>query len=840
MIKYLVAALCLLVPVAALGQGSKQSAADLPRFTVGTLPTTCTADRDLVLVTDADSAGNCALGSGTALAICGCNSTGTGFESTSGTSTSGTLPVTDDVSMAEGDVDDTKEVRFEVDGLTTGTTRVLTVPDEDIDLHDSQTDHEERYSVFAVRDYGAFPSDDIDDTDAILDAMAACVPAGSGGSIKFEAGYYNLSDTLPDDDIGIDMNSYSGACDWEGASPTNAKTTFYWTGVNGTETAIQWDPDTNAEFTTFSGLQFRGISPSPNSPEVWLKIVGALDKYSRLEYLTFNGPFGTTAIQATSGWVNWHMNHIRCDGLSWCIDAGTEPSASLRSFSLDNFTYDSQHGTEVGGYHGFFRLSCPGLACGLVNVGSLTFSNGRIESPALEAEDLVLWETDMNGGLGWGQYTIFGVAAQASGGAGAGSCTFGITQTAPGTGQSIGINVIGSQLGTDNTMCGDWGSTFEKTGMSGVQILDWKVDMRGGSYQPETGYPAIEVLQDGTGPAFQLYNRSDTESKNLSTRTPSAYLEGDGDYMVSSDPGADDTDLQLEFLTSSFDFLGGDVRIKLPEGQSVSGPDILANTESCVGTSSNGRPCTLGSYKFYGVPSVGKSIVETVSNGTVNGTFEATDATCEPIGASGTEVDNTSYARSGASSYWYTFDASVAAGEGIDCTITVPASGDFDSFGIWMRSNTAVTISTDLELVLLAGASEEAVEPVPVFTNNPGRDVWRWIEIDVSTPCAAGCASIDGFMIRSTSTTPTNLNDDEFGFDNGALWLSSTEDAIGDNLYVDGVFSATSHPAAYGAPTELVEWTDYFINYTGSNEDYVPLTDQSASGLWVELLHANQ
>jgi len=190
MIKYLVAALCLLVPVAALAQGSKQSGADLPRFTVGTLPTTCTADRDLVLVTDADSAGNCALGSGTALAICGCNSTGTGFESTSGTSTSGTLPVTDDVSMAEGDVDDTREVRFEVDtlldgsaGVTTGNVRVLHVPDEDIDLHDSQTDHEERYGIANVLDYGAAcdwvdginssPTDDNVAVQAAIDAVDA-------------------------------------------------------------------------------------------------------------------------------------------------------------------------------------------------------------------------------------------------------------------------------------------------------------------------------------------------------------------------------------------------------------------------------------------------------------------------------------------------------------------------------------------------------------------------------------------------------------------------------------------------------------------------------------------
>lgn len=45
-----------------------------------------------------------------------------------------TLPVVDTTGIAKGSADATKIVRFEVDGLTTGTTRVLTVPDEDITL----------------------------------------------------------------------------------------------------------------------------------------------------------------------------------------------------------------------------------------------------------------------------------------------------------------------------------------------------------------------------------------------------------------------------------------------------------------------------------------------------------------------------------------------------------------------------------------------------------------------------------------------------------------------------------------------------------------------------------
>jgi len=44
------------------------------------------------------------------------------------------LPVADTTGIAKGSVDGTKIVRLEVDGLTTGTTRVLTVPDADMIL----------------------------------------------------------------------------------------------------------------------------------------------------------------------------------------------------------------------------------------------------------------------------------------------------------------------------------------------------------------------------------------------------------------------------------------------------------------------------------------------------------------------------------------------------------------------------------------------------------------------------------------------------------------------------------------------------------------------------------
>jgi len=46
----------------------------------------------------------------------------------------GSLPVTDTTSIVEGSADNTKEIRFEVDGLTTGTVRVITPPNSNFTM----------------------------------------------------------------------------------------------------------------------------------------------------------------------------------------------------------------------------------------------------------------------------------------------------------------------------------------------------------------------------------------------------------------------------------------------------------------------------------------------------------------------------------------------------------------------------------------------------------------------------------------------------------------------------------------------------------------------------------
>jgi len=61
------------------------------------------------------------------------NDAGTEYDLTGGGG-GGSLPVADMTAIVQGSGDATKQVRFEVDGLTAGVTRVLTVPDADLTL----------------------------------------------------------------------------------------------------------------------------------------------------------------------------------------------------------------------------------------------------------------------------------------------------------------------------------------------------------------------------------------------------------------------------------------------------------------------------------------------------------------------------------------------------------------------------------------------------------------------------------------------------------------------------------------------------------------------------------
>lgn len=99
-----------------------------------------------------------------------------------------TLPVVDTTSIAKGSVDDTKQVRFEVDGLTTGNVRVLTVPDKNLTIGDASQSTDPHGSTLTQS--VAVNTPKIAHTDSILidanhptnDTVVAIVNSGAGAA----------------------------------------------------------------------------------------------------------------------------------------------------------------------------------------------------------------------------------------------------------------------------------------------------------------------------------------------------------------------------------------------------------------------------------------------------------------------------------------------------------------------------------------------------------------------------------------------------------------------------------------------------------------------------------
>jgi len=240
--------------------------------------------------------------------------------------------------------------------------------------------------------------------------------------------------------------------------------------------------------------------------------------------------------------------------------------------------------------------------------------------------------------------------------------------------------------------------------------------------------------------------------------------------------------------------------------------------------------------QYVGIPKLNVTHTGALANGTL-GVDVANPllANCSaPV--NGSEDDDTTNFITGVSSYQYTFDATAAESDGIDCDIGYPEVQGMDSVGFWFRTDTAIA-SGDMEIRLKDTETDEAQEDFPAVTVV---DEWQWIEISVNTDCAAECEGVDGFELVVTSQAPTNLNDVVINIDQIGLWIATSETLIGD-IQVGGLIDFSTGlitPAAAGAQTQAVEWTHYFINYQASADAIIPITDLSATyGTTLEALN---
>ena len=110
------------------------------------------------------------------------------------------------------------------------------------------------------------------------------------------------------------------------------------------------------------------------------------------------------------------------------------------------------------------------------------------------------------------------------------------------------------------------------------------------------------------------------------------------------------------------------------------------------------------------------------------------------------------------------------------------------------------------------------------------------MEVDFAADCDATCTGIDGFFIQVTAAgaATSEMDATVIHIDEGAIWLDTAEEAIGD-VRVGGVINvsvAASAAATVNTASELVEYTDYIVNYQTGADALVMLTDQSANYGW--------
>ncbi len=186
----------------------------------------------------------------------------------------------------------------------------------------------------------------------------------------------------------------------------------------------------------------------------------------------------------------------------------------------------------------------------------------------------------------------------------------------------------------------------------------------------------------------------------------------------------------------------------------------------------------------------------------------------------------------GSASYQYTGASTAAENDGFDCDVTGHAVAGTDSIGFWIRSDTALTAGT-LDVSLLDASSVEANADLGAITVV---DEWQWVEIDFGSDCDATCADVDGVLIAVTAAgaATSEMDSTIIHVDSGVFWLDAAEEAIGD-VRVGGVINVSVAVSAFGTDntaSELVEYTDYFVNYQTGADALVFITDQSANYGW--------
>jgi len=240
--------------------------------------------------------------------------------------------------------------------------------------------------------------------------------------------------------------------------------------------------------------------------------------------------------------------------------------------------------------------------------------------------------------------------------------------------------------------------------------------------------------------------------------------------------------------------------------------------------------------QFVGVPkivgwSVGASVNGTAQ--TVTGYIDETPAGEWVATANMTSATDSTNYRKGSASLKLTVGATPVDGNGADNTLV---GGDQnwsadESVGMWMMCDTT-TSAGDWVLEItdsVAGATEVN------FPALATADKWTWIEIDISGVADVSKDIIQTLGIDLSTAGAAALGNAVCNFDYMYKWDGADEEALGQDIYEDGVVAAWAMVTATGGnriPLVITEGTDFLIHYETGNDFFIAITDQSGNSVW--------
>ena len=195
------------------------------------------------------------------------------------------------------------------------------------------------------------------------------------------------------------------------------------------------------------------------------------------------------------------------------------------------------------------------------------------------------------------------------------------------------------------------------------------------------------------------------------------------------------------------------------------------------------------------------------------------------IAAECTVTADTSYYRIGANSLKLAFTASALAANGATNTL---ASGDQDwsddeSVGLWARSD-RVTDANDLALVITGNPAGDTSVNLPAITV---ANQWQWLEIDISAVPNASKDVITDISFELTTGSGLIGSASNIYLDYAWKWDAAEEIQLDyDVLGIQSVVVGPIDAATANTTSNIIEGTDFLINYQTGADVLIPITDQ--------------